>query len=313
MFTGALPLLQHELVKHQVRPLGLLTNILPLRVTNVLKSWALICLPAQNVGWPLCQHCPSLAAHRPSRNAFPSASAHADGPPMPATCSIRICRHKTLPKAFTVAETRHMSFTLLTLWGNGVTWDTSAAHTLHTECQQSSRVDSGKSIDLKLIIYVWERDANYPAFSWGWSMPQDFPVLISVWTEKNLFQSIQIWRKNETVKGNCPTNLKARREMKVFHASGGGHLIFCVHNVFHSPIHFTYELPCWKSLFSCTLNLSRIRHLSLELHFNIIVQIDICVLDYCTIVLPLDLKAFMPMCNFFSLAISWDCHVKEPS
>lgn len=186
-------------------------------------------------------------------------------------------------------------------------------HLLHTECQQSSRVDSGKSIDLKLIIYVWERDANYPAFSWGWSMPQDFPVLISVWTEKNLFQSIQIWRKNKTVKGNCPTNLKARREMKVFHASGGGHLIFCVHNVFHSPIHFTYELLCWKSLFSCTLNLSRIRHLSLELHFNIIVQIDICVLDYCTIVLPLDLKAFMPMCNFFSLAISWDCHVKGPS
>lgn len=65
--------------------------------------------------------------------------------------------------------------------------------------------------------------------------------------------------------------------------------------------------------FPATLNLSRIRYLSLEIHFNIIVQIDICVLDYCTIVLPLDLKAFVPICNLFSLTVSWDCHVKGPS
>lgn len=85
MFIGALPLLWHELVKQQMSSLGLQTNIYPLSiwVKNMLKSWALICLPAQNVVWPLCQHCLSLAARRVSRNAFPSASDHADGPSIP--------------------------------------------------------------------------------------------------------------------------------------------------------------------------------------------------------------------------------------
>lgn len=141
-------------------------------------------------------------------------------------------------------------------------------------------------------------------------------MLIAVSTRRNHSRSTQSWgKKNNPVKENSHIDLETSKQIQVFHPSRRGYLIFNRHRMFHHPnpaillINYSAESPNSPA----NLNLSNISFQSLEPYFNVIAQIDsTCLLDYCTLGLPLDSKALMPKYNLFSLVISWDCCAKGP-
>lgn len=219
----------------------------------MLKSWALICLPAQNVVWPLCQHCLSLAARRVSRNAFPSASDHADGPSIPVPYVAVDIKLFLRPLLLLKPTIRASPYTVRKWCHLGHICGTHTAHKMPTVQQSGFREEHRLEIDHISLGERYQPPRLLLGVIHATGLPCAPPCPNFCLNRKEPLPKYRNLKEEWNSKGNYLTNLMARREMKVFHVSGGGHFIFSIHNIFHSPIHFTYELLCWKSLFSCYL------------------------------------------------------------